>query len=27
MQAIDNVELKSVCGQVRDLLKEAVEAI
>lgn len=27
MQAIDNVELKSVAGQVRDLLKEAVEVI
>jgi uncharacterized protein (DUF302 family) len=27
MQAIDNVELKSVAGQVRDLLKEAIEAI
>jgi uncharacterized protein (DUF302 family) len=27
MQAIDNAELHSVAGQVRDLLKKAVEAI
>jgi hypothetical protein len=27
MQAIDNAELHAVAGQVRDLLKKAVEAI